>query len=116
MSNSGIHNSSSGSDIYHLVDADGGFELGQLRAGTMLEVETKNNVYTVIPQASGGTVIWGHPEYCAEPTLIEGLGGTYTTGYFREGYLAPGMRLSFPSGERRVQTSRILALRVKKRN
>lgn len=116
MTNSGIHNSSHGSGSYLAADADGGFELNQLRAGTGLEVETRNTVYTVIPQRPGETLIWGHPEYCADPTLIEGLGGVYVTGVFREGYLAPGMRLSFPTGEQRVQTSRIVAVRVKNRN
>ena len=122
MANSGIHSSNNSSPsgiisgIYLPTDADGGIELSELRPGTMLEVQTKNNVYTVIPQATGEMMIWGHPEYCPEPTLIAGLGSAYVTGLFREGYLAPGMRLSFPSGGRRVNTSRIVAIQAKKKN
>lgn len=104
------------SGIYLPMDADGGIELKQVKPGTVLEVQTKNNTYTVIPQASGEMMIWGHPEYCPEPTLITGLGSTYVTGLFRESYLAPGMRLSFPSAGRRVNTSRIVSIHPKKKN
>lgn len=124
MANSGIFNSnpshnSNGaivSGIHLPVDSDGGIELRQLKPGTILEVQTKNTTYTVIPQASGESMIWGHPEYCPEPVLIAGVGSTYVTGLFREGYISPGMRLSFPFGGRRVTTSRILEIKAKKRN
>ena len=120
--NSGIHSSNNSSPsgivsgIYLPMDADGGIELKQLKPGTVLEVQTKNNTYTVIPQASGEMLIWGHPEYCPEPTPTTGLGATYLTGLFRDGYLAPGMRLSVPSGGRRVSTSRIISIQAKKKN
>jgi len=122
MPNSGIHNSNPSPDSsiisgYHLaVDADGGIDLRKLQAGTVLEVQTKNNSYTVIPQASGEMLVWGHPEYCPEPTLITGLGSAYVTGLFREGYLGPGLRLSFPLDGRRVSTSRIVDIKAKRRN
>lgn len=121
MANSGIHNSSPAHDSaiisgFHLpVDADGGIELRGIRPGTVLEVNTKNSTYTVIPQASGAMLIWGHPDYCPEPTLVSGLGSAYVTGLFREGYLGPNMRLTFPIGGRRVSTSRIVSIAVKKR-
>ena len=122
MADSGIYNSNlrpdsaiiSGFSIH--VDAEGGIDLKQVAHGTVIEVETRNNVYTVIPQASGEMLVWGHPEYCPQPTLIAGLGGTYSNGLFREGYLSPEMRLSFPMGGRRVSTSRIVGVRAKKRN
>jgi hypothetical protein len=119
MANSGIFRSNAApnsaivSGIQIPVDADGGIELGQVKAGTVLEVQTKNNLYTVIPQPSGEMMIWGHPEYCPDPTLIRGLGSAYVTGLFREGYLGPGMRLSFPTGGRRVSTSRIVSIHAK---
>lgn len=122
MANSGIFgpsavpNSAIISGFHLPIDADGGIDLSQIKAGTILEVQTKNNTYTVIPQASGEMLIWGHPEYCPEPTLITGLGSAYVTGLFREGYLGPGMRLSFPSGGRRVSTSRIVEIKLKQKN
>lgn len=122
MANSGIFgpnavpNSTMISGFHLPVDADGGIDLLQIKAGTILEVQTKNNTYTVIPQASGEMLLWGHPEYCPEPTLITGLGSAYVTGLFREGYLGTGMRLSFPSGGRRVSTSRIVEIKLKQKN
>ena len=115
MANSGIYNSNLRPDSAVIsgfqlpVDAEGGIDLRQVKPGTVIEVETRNNTYTLIPQASGETMIWGHPEYCPEPTLIAGVGGAYVNGLFREGYLSPEMRLSFPSYGRRVSTSRIAA-------
>lgn len=122
MAGSGIFDSNAAPDSaiasgFRLpFDADGGIELKQVPAGTILEVRTRNTVYTVIPQASGEMTIWGHPEYCPEPVLIAGLGSAYVTGLFREGYLGPGMRLSFPSEGRRVSTSRIIGIQAKKKN
>ncbi|MFN0104452.1 MAG: hypothetical protein ACKV2U_20490 [Bryobacteraceae bacterium] len=111
MTDSGILNSNQTPGI----DVEGGIELGQIRPGIILEVHTRNSTYTVIPQASG-QLVWGHPEYCPQPTLVTGLGATYENGHFREGYLAPGTRLSFPIDGRRVSTSRIVAIREKKKN
>jgi hypothetical protein len=122
MANSGIYNSNQRPDSaiisgFHLpVDAEGGTDLRQVKPGTVIEVETRNNTYTLIPQPSGETMIWGHPEYCPEPTLISGLGGAYANGLFREAYLSPGMRLSFPMAGRRVSTSSIIAIRPTQRN
>lgn len=122
MADSGIYNSTvrpdSGvvSGILLPVDEEGGIDLRQILPGTVIEVQTKNNTYTVIPQASGEMLIWGHPEYCPEPTLITGLGSAYVTGLFRESYLGPGMRLSFPSAGRRVNTSRIVAIHPQRKN
>ena len=122
MANSGIYNSNSGTPsgivggIPLAVDADGGVELGLLPVGTVLEVRTRNTTYMVIPQASGEMMIWGHPDYCPEPMLTAGLGSVHVTGVVREGYVAPGMRLSFSKGERRVQTSRIVAIQAGRKN
>lgn len=95
------------------VDSDGGIDLTQVPPGTILEVQTRNSLYTLIPQASGETLIWGHPEFCPEPTLVNQLGSAYLTGVFREGYVGPGLRLTFPHGVRRVCTSRIVTIQAK---
>lgn len=122
MANSGFYNSNAtlpnatGSGIHLPFDSEGGIELSQIPPGTILEVQTKNNAYTVIPQASGEMLIWGHPEYCPEPILTTGLGSAYVTGVVRQGYVGPGMRLTFPTEGRRVLTSRIVSLRGKPKN
>ena len=119
MTDSGIFRPSSippPSGIILVLDADGGLELDAIKPGTILEVKTKNNAYTVIPQESGETLIWGHPEYCPEPVSLRGVGSSYVTGFFREGYLGTGMRLTFPNAGKRVVTSRIVSIQAKKRN
>ena len=122
MADSGFYNSNAtlpnvtGSGPHLPFDSEGGIELSQIQPGTILEVQTKNNAYTVIPQESGEMLIWGHPEYCPEPILTPSLGSAYLTGVLRLGYLGPGMRLTFPTEGRRVITSRIVALRAKPKN
>ena len=97
-------------------DPEGGVDLSTVRAGAVLEVQTRNTAYTVIPQGSGETLIWGHPEYCPEPIRLNGLGSSYLNGVFREGYLGLGMRLSFRIAGRHITTSRILKIQAKPRN
>ncbi len=104
------------SGIFLPVDDKGGLALQAVKPGTILEVHTKNNIYTVVPQESGEVLIWGHPEYCPEPTTVSGLGSTYWNGIFREGYLGIGMHLNFPFNGRRVKTSGILSIQAKKRS
>jgi hypothetical protein len=99
-----------------VFDANGGIDLRSINPSTVLRVQTRNNTYTVIPQVSGEMLIWGHPEFCPEPILIAGLGSAHDTGYFREGYLCPGLRLSFPSAGRRVATSNITAIQIIQKN
>lgn len=112
MANSGIFDS--GVIANHLsVDDEGGLCLGDLRPGYLLEIRTRNNTYTVLPQPSGDAVIWGHPEYCPEPTLVTNLGSAYVTGVFRENYFGPGLRLNFRVDGRGVSTSRIVSIQAK---
>jgi hypothetical protein len=92
-------------------DEEGGVEIKNVPQGLMLEVRTKNHTYTVIPQKSGECLIWGHPEICPEPTMVQRLGSSI--GYIqREGYLGPGMRLIFRTHEHPIQTSRIVGIRA----
>jgi hypothetical protein len=97
-------------------DPDGGVELASVRTGAILEVQTKNTCYTMIPQGTDEVLIWGHPQYCPEPVRTKGLGSAYVTGVFRQGYLGLGMRLSFRIGDRHITTSRILKIQLKPQN
>lgn len=72
-----------------------------------LRVRTRNSVYTVVPRGAGDGIVWGHAEYCPGPTEVAGIAGTDGYGFGREEFLAPGMRLTFLVGGRRVATSRI---------
>jgi hypothetical protein len=108
--------SNASSAIILLLDANGGVTLDSLPHGTILEVATRNHTYTLIPQESGETLIWGHPRYCPEPVLLAGVGASYLNGVFREGYIGNGMRLNFPHEGKRVHTSRIISINAKRRS
>lgn len=92
------------------VDSNGGIALGALPTGTQLQVRTRNTTYRVVTQPGGEVLVSGHPQYCPQPLPVRGLGVAYLTGYVREGYLCPGMRLTFPLDGRRVATSAILEI------
>ncbi len=94
------------------TDATGGILLDSLPVGTVVSVETKNTTYTVTTQGNGEAIIFGHPEYCPEPVSVRGIGATYPSKVFREGYLAPELRFTFPTGGKRVTTSRIVAIQI----
>ena len=94
------------------TDATGGILLDSLPVGTVVLVETKNNTYTVTTQGNGEAIISGHAEYCPEPMTVRGIGATYPSKVFREGYLAPELRFTFPTGGKRVTTSRIVAIHI----
>ena len=98
------------------LDPDGGVDLSSIPTGSILEVQTKNTTYTVIPQAPGEVLIWGHAQYCPEPVRITGIGSSYITGVFRKGYLGVGMRLSFRIGDHNITTSRILKIEPRRKN
>jgi hypothetical protein len=97
-------------------DSDGGMELAGVRPGTVLEVQTKNTAYTVIPQEGGDLLIWGHSHYCPEPVKIGGIGSCYATGVVRKAYLGVGMRLNFRIADHNITTSRILKIQFKPSN
>ena len=115
MANSGIFNSNSALSRAPL-DAEGGLDVRELGPGFLLEVQTKNNTYTIVPQSSGDALVWGHPEYCPEPTLVTNLGSAHASGLFRENYIGPGLRLTFRVDGRCVSTSRVVRLQAKRHN
>ena len=98
------------------IDSDGCIDLHQVKPGAVLEVQTRNTCYTLVPQHNGEVLIWGHPEYCPEPTIVKDLGSTYMSGEFRNAVLCLGTRLSFPVENCRVTTSRIVSVDLKNRN
>ena len=86
-------------------EIEGGVFLDRLQPHSVLQIQTQHRCYTAVMLGGSQALISGHPEYCPEPTLIQGLGSAYVTGLIREGYVGPGMRLSFPHNGRRVSTS-----------
>ena len=98
------------------LDPEGGLDISAIRPGSVVEVQTKNTIYTILQQVGGEILIWGHPQYCPEPVRPTSLGSTYVTGVFRKGYLGLGMRLSFRLGDHQISTSRILKIEARRKN
>ena len=98
------------------VDDKGGLLVSSLKPGAILEIETRNNTYTVSLQPGGEALIWGHPQICPDPAPSTGLGSIYANGVFREGYLGIGSRLSFKIDGKRVNTSSISNIQAKRRS
>jgi hypothetical protein len=121
MNNSGLISPASSPEsgirrITEVVDSHGSFHLKNLPSGLLLEVQTGNHWYTIIPQEPGKFIVWGHPELCPDPVIVTRLGSTNGGALFLEDEIVPGMRLTFRHPEHRITTSRIAAIRAKARN
>jgi hypothetical protein len=90
----------------------GGVDLYQVPAETVLEVRTRNNVYTIVNKGSGLAMISGHPQYCPEPVLAHIKGSTWGGAMLKEHYIGRGMRMEFQLDDERcpILTSRILGI------
>jgi len=91
---------------------EGGVDLQALSGGAVVEARTKNSVYSIRIGEGGRILLAGHPEHCPEPTQVVSVGSVLLTGAVCDGYLAPGMRMEFRVGTRRVFTSRLLSVNV----
>ena len=91
---------------------EGGVDLRGLLAGAVVEARTKNSVYEIRIGEQGRILLAGHAEHCPTPTEVVSVGSVLLTGAVCDGYLAPGMRMEFRVGERRVFTSRLTGVTV----
>ena len=90
---------------------EGGVDLREVPAETVLEVRTRNRSYTIVTKGQGLALISGHPEYCPEPVLVRIKGSTWGGAMLKENYIGRGMRLEFQrDAERPILTSPILEI------
>jgi len=93
-------------------EIEGGVDLRDVAPGTILEVQTMNRVYTVVPQPSGHAMISGHPVFCPNPVLVSICGSTWGGSLLKEQYIGRGMHLEFRHPEYLpITTSRIVEIR-----
>lgn len=111
MSNLGAMRRIEPSDFRDRVE--GGVDLRPLTAGTVVEARTKNSVYTIKLGDSGEILLAGHAEHCPQLTPVVSVGSVLLTGAVCDNYLAPGMRMEFRVGARRVFTSRLVSVAVR---
>ena len=89
--------------------------LGSLRPGSLLDVETLNRHYRL--QCMGGNQIQvsGHPKYCPEPSPARLHGSLTREGSLEIGLIGRGMRMVFfLSGNRSVTTSKVLHVHLER--
>ena len=95
-------------------EIEGGVHLRNLPAGTVLEVQTQNHVYTIVSDRDGTAWISGHPVYCPDPVLVSIHGSTWGGSMIREQYIGRGMHLEFGHPDfLAITTSRILDVHEK---
>jgi hypothetical protein len=94
------------------LEIEGGVDLYQVPAETVLEVRTRNNVYTIVNKGSGLAMISGHPQYCPEPVLARIKGSTWGGAMLKEHYIGRGMRMEIQLDDERcpILTSRVLEI------
>ena len=94
-------------------EIEGGVHLRDVAPGTILEVQTENHVYTVVPQSSGKAIISGHPVFCPDPVLVNISGSTWGGSMLKEHFIGRGMHLEFRHPEYLpITTSRIVEIRA----
>jgi hypothetical protein len=93
-------------------EIEGGVHLNDVPPETVLEVHTKNHVYTIVHKAWGHALISGHPEYCPDPVEVQIHGSTWGGSMIMTKYLGRGMHLEFEHPVHQViVTSRIVDIR-----
>jgi hypothetical protein len=91
-----------------------GLDLQGLTANAVVVARTKNTVYMIQVEAGGRIRMIGSPEHCPEWTAIDSLGTVLMTGEIRDRWLEVGMRMEFRVGARRVFTSRVAEVEVRR--
>jgi hypothetical protein len=95
-------------------EIEGGVYLRDLPEAAKLEVQTRNRYYTIVARRDGSAWIWGHPEFCPEPVLVQISGSNWGGSMLKTAYLGRGMHMEFrhPDYEGPIITSPIVDIRV----
>jgi len=76
-------------------EVEGGVHLQDVPPDTVLEVETRNHTYTIVPRGSGRALISGHPKFCPDPVLVQIQGSTWGGAMLKQAFIGRGMHLEF---------------------
>ena len=94
------------------VEGDG-VVLNSLRAGSLIDVETKSRHYNIECLGGNAIRISGHPQYCPSPVPAQLQGSIDKEGVLELGLIGEGKRLMFfLDGDRPVTTSRVVSVHV----
>jgi len=90
-----------------------GVDLKNLKAGSLIDIETTSRHYQIECLGGNAIRISGHPEYCPDPVPAQLQGSIDNEGHLELGLIGRGMRLMFFLNERRpVTTSTVVSVRV----
>jgi hypothetical protein len=89
-------------------EIEGGVGLDSLPIGTVLDVQTANNIYRIENRGDGEVLISGHPEICPDPVLVSFYGSTWGTPMLKVRFIGREMHMEFFHPEKGiVRTSRV---------
>ena len=94
-------------------EIEGGVHLRDLPPSSVLSIQTRNRVYTLVILDDDTVLISGHPEFCPEPVLVKIEGSNWGGSMLKPSFVGRGMHLEFrhPGYERPIITSRIVDIR-----
>jgi hypothetical protein len=93
-------------------EIEGGVHLREVAPQTVLFIQTRNRVYTMVVLDDRHALLSGHPEYCGEPTEVRINGSTWGGSMIWTGFIGRSMFLEFHHPVHlNVRTTRILEIR-----
>ena len=99
----------------HIVQSEieGGVHLRDLPPSSVLSIQTRNRVYTLVVLSDDNVLISGHPEFCPEPAEVRINGSTWGGSMIKTKYVGRGMHLEFEHPvHRTIITSRIVDIQA----
>jgi hypothetical protein len=95
-------------------EIEGGVHLRDLPPSSVLSIQTKNRVYTVVVLGDDTALISGHPEFCPEPAEVRINGSTWGGSMIKTKFVGRGMHLEFEHPVyRTIVTSRIVDIQAR---
>ena len=94
-------------------EIEGGVHLRDLPPSSVLSIQTRNRIYTLVVLDDDTVLISGHPEFCPSPVEVQIHGSTWGGSMIMNHYLGRGMHLEFAHPVHQVIiTSRIVDVRA----
>jgi hypothetical protein len=95
-------------------EIEGGVHLRDLPPSSVLSIQTRNRVYTLVVLEDDTVLISGHPEFCPEPAQVRVNGSTWGGSMIKTKFVGRGMHLEFEHPvHRTIITSRIIDIQTR---
>ncbi len=95
-------------------EIEGGVHLRDLPPSSVLSIQTRNRVYTLVMLEDDTVLISGHPDFCPEPAQVRVNGSTWGGSMIKTKFVGRGMHLEFEHPvHRTIITSRIIDIQAR---